>query len=123
MTASFTFVGKPQPINKAITANTATTIADATNNPLTVPNFEVNENGGGTQNLTVEIWDGTTHLYLSDDAGTVWNAHAVTAYKGYKFSGPYAIPKASVLRVTSSDAAGKFTVIGNVLATGNTVPT
>lgn len=115
MSVSFTFTGKPQPIVKAITASTATTIVDGTDQPRVVPNFEVNENAGGTQNLTVELWDGTTHSYLSDDAGTVWNAHAVTAYKGYKFSGPYVVPKDSVLRITSSDASGKFTVIGTVL--------
>lgn len=117
MSGQFLFSQNPLPIIVRVTANTATVIVDGTNQAVTVANFEVNENAGGTQNLTVEIYDGTNSHYLSDDAGKTWNAQAVTAYKGYKFSGPYAIPVGSKLRVTSSDAAGKFNVIGAKLRT------
>jgi hypothetical protein len=117
MSGQFLFTLNPFPIMERITANTAKVIVDATNSAQTVANFEVNENAGGTQNLTVEIYDGTNHHYLSDDTGTTWNARPVLAYKGYKFSGPYPIPLGSKLQITSSDAAGKFNVFGAKLRT------
>lgn len=105
-------VQKPVPILKKITANTATTIVDATNNVKWVPWFEVNENAGSTPNLTVVITDGTTSYYPGADGTTAYNAKAVTAALSLKWTQGYVIPKSFSLKVTSSDAAGKFDVIG-----------
>ena len=118
MSGSFVFAARPLPLVSAVTSNSAAkVVVDATLKSITVPTFEVNEIGGGTQNLTVEIYDGTTHTYLSDDAGTVWKAHAVTAYKGYKFTLAYPIPKGSKLQITSSAASGDFSIFGTQLPT------
>ncbi len=107
-----------QEINIRLTGNTVTTIVDASSgggdSVLFVPWFEINEVGGGTQNLTVDIYDGTNASYLSDDAGETWATKAVTANKGYKFTQGYLIPVGSKLRITSSDAGGDFHVHGIV---------
>ena len=106
----------PQAIMKKVTANTATTIVDATNNSKWVPWFEVNENAGATPNLTVSITDGTTTYYPGADGTlTVYIAKAVTAAQSLKFTAGYVIPKSFSLKVTSSDAAGKFDVLGVVI--------
>ena len=105
----------PQPILKKITANTATTIVDATLNSKWVPWFEVNENAGATPNLTVSITDGTTTYYPAADGTTAYNVKAVTAALSLKFTAGYVIPKSFSLKVTSSDAAGKFDVLGVVI--------
>ena len=102
----------PLPIVKRITANTATTVLDATNNTLFVPWFQVNEVAGGTQTLTVDVYDGTNAVYVGSDGGLTWNVKAVTAYTSYFFTQGLVIPKGSLLRVTSSDVAGKFHVHG-----------
>ena len=107
-----------QEINVRLTDTSATTIVDAAStggdSVLFIPWFEVNEVGGGTQNLTVDIYDGTKATILSDDAGTVWNAKAVTASTGYKFTQGYLVPVGSKLRVTSSDSGGDFHIYGIV---------
>ncbi len=106
----------PQPILKKITANTATDIVDATLNSKWVPWFEVNENAGATPNLTVSITDGTTTYYpAADGTQTAFNVKAVTAAQSLKFTAGYVIPKSFKLKVTSSDAAGKFDVLGVVI--------
>lgn len=106
-------VAQTLPINVVVSGNTAATIIDATDNQITVPWFEVNEHFGGTQNLTVDIIDAASVVtYLGDDAGQTWNVKAVTAKASYKFNKGYVIPKGGKLRVTSSDAAGKFHVVG-----------
>lgn len=99
-------------ISKRVTANTATTIVDASNETRFVAWFQVNEHNGGTHNLTVDIYDGTNAVYVGDDSGATWNAKAVTAKASYKFTQGYVIPKGSKLRVTSSDASGYFHVHG-----------
>jgi hypothetical protein len=115
MSSPFVFAQRPVGFVVPITANTVTTVIDATSNAVTITDFEINETGGGTQNLTVELYDGTNSRYLSDDAGTTWKAKAVTAYKGYKFTRVVVVDKGSKLRVTSSDASGNFHVVGNKL--------
>ena len=102
----------PLPIGVAVTGNTATTIVDATNNTLFVPWFQVSEINGGTHNLTVDVYNGTTAVYQGSDGGLAWNAKAVTAKTSYLFTQGLVIPKGSKLRVTSSDAAGYFHVAG-----------
>ena len=87
-------------------------LADATNNTIFVPWFEVNEINGGTHNLTVDIYDGTNAVYVGSDGGLTWNAKAVTAKTAYLFTQGLVIPKGSLLRVTSSDASGYFHVHG-----------
>lgn len=115
MSSPFVFASRPLPINVVITGAATTDIVDATNQAITVAGFEVNETSGGTGNLTVEIYDGTNHVYLGDDAGTAWNAQGTTAHKSYKFSGVYPIPKGSKLRVVN--ATGNFAVVGAQLPT------
>lgn len=102
----------PVPIVKRITGNTVTTVLDATNNTLFVPWFQVNEVAGGTQNLTVDVYDGTNALYQGDDNGATWVTKAVTAKASYRFSQGIAIAKGSLLRVTSSAVGGDFHVSG-----------
>lgn len=102
----------PLPIVKRITANTATTVLDATNNTLFVPWFQVNEINGGTHNLTVDVYDGTNAVYVGSDGGLTWNAKAVTAKTAYLFTQGLVIAKGSLLRVTSSDASGYFHIHG-----------
>lgn len=109
----FQFISNaPLPIKVRITGNTATTIADATNNTIFVPWFQVNENAGSTASLTVDIYDGTNAVYVGSDGGLTWNAKAVTAKTAYLFTQGLVIPKGSLLRVTSSDASGYFHVHG-----------
>ncbi len=116
MSSPFVFNARPLPINVVVTGAATTDIIDATDKAITVAGFEVNETSGGTGTLTVEIYDGTNHVYLGDDAGTTWNAQTVTARKSYKFSGVYPIPKGSKLRVINS--TGNFSVVGAQLPTG-----
>jgi hypothetical protein len=117
MSGSFVFGVRPLPIPPlSIVGGATTIIVDATNKSITVPNFEINEVSGGSGTLTVELWDGTTHIYLGDDGGTAWNLQGVTARKSYKFSAVYVIPKGSVLRMVN--ASGNFTVFGTQLPTG-----
>lgn len=97
-----------------VTSSTVATIVDASETALFVPWFEVNETNNSTHNLTVDIYDGTNAVYLGDDAGVTWNAKAVNQYASMKFTQGYLIPIGSKLRVTSSDAAGKFHVVGLV---------
>ena len=101
-----------QEIDKRLADDDPNVIVDATDTVLFVPWFQVNEINGGTQNLTVDIYDGTSATYLGDDAGATWNAKAVTADASYSFTQGLIIPKGSQLRVTSSDAAGYFHVQG-----------
>lgn len=113
MTSVFQFQSNSAlPIVVRVTGNTATTIADATNQQITVPWFEVSEHTGATPNLTVDLYDGSNATYLGDDAGGTWNAKAMTAKQSVKFTQGIVVPKGSKLRVTSSDAAGKVHVVG-----------
>lgn len=105
-------VGELEEINVPITGNSATTVADGTNNTIYVLWFEVNENNGSTPNLTVDIYDGTNARYLGSDDGASFVARAVAAKSSQKFTQGYVIPKGSKLRVTSSDASGRFHVHG-----------
>lgn len=100
------------PIVVRVTSSTVTTIADATNQQVTVPWFEVNQTDGSTPNLTVDLYDGTNTTYVGDDLGSAWNAKAMTAKQSVKFTQGIVVPKGSKLRVTSSDAAGKMHVVG-----------
>lgn len=106
----------PIALVKRVTSSTVATILDASatgfDAMIFVPWFQVNEHNGGTQNLTVDLYDGTNADYLGDDSGFTWNAKAVTAKASYRFTQGLVIPKGSKLRVTSSDASGYFKVIG-----------
>lgn len=95
-----------------VTANTATTIVDGTDQAWLVPWLQVNENAGSTPNLTVDLYDvaNTTAYYLGS-GGSTWVALAVTAKKSVEFT-DIEVPSGWKLRVTSSDAAGKFDVVG-----------
>lgn len=105
-------VGLAEEIAVKITANTATTIVDGTNNAWLVPWVQVNENAGGTHNLTLDLYDvANTTSYCLGAANLTWKAHAVSAYLSLAFY-DIVVPAGWLLRVTSSDAAGKFDVVG-----------
>lgn len=113
MSSPFVFSSLPVPIRATVTGAATTDVVDATLKAIMVPSFEVNEISGGTGNLTVAIYDGTTSYYLGDDGGTAWNAQAMTARKSYKFTGVYPIPVCSKLRVINS--SGNISIIGTKL--------
>lgn len=107
-------------IAKKITANTVTVVVDTTGaqtgGNTYIDRFEVNENAGSTPNLTVELYDtgNTTSYYLGDSIGhAVWKAKAVTAGQSVHFNEGYVLPNTWQIRITSSDAAGKFDFIGS----------
>lgn len=99
-------------ISKTVSTSAATTIVDASEAAQFVPWFQVNENNGSTPNLTVDVYDGSAARYLASDDGATFVARAVAAKSSQKFTLGYVIPKGSVLRVTSSDASGRFHVHG-----------
>jgi len=103
-------VGMAEEIAVKVTGNTATTIVDGTDNAWLVPWVQVNENAGGTQTLTFDLYDGTTSYCLGATNAT-WKAKAVTAALSLTFY-DIVVPKGWLLRVTSGDAAGKFDVVG-----------
>lgn len=116
MSSPFVFSKPPvafQPV--VITGGATTTIVDGSNELLVVTDFEVGSTDGTSSNLTVELFnnDSSTHIYLTDEGGTCWNAQAITAHKGYRFSAIYPIPIGYVLRVVNS--AGNFVVFGRQL--------
>lgn len=103
-------VGMAEEITVKITAATATTIVDGTDNAWLVPWVQVNENAGGTQTLTVDLYDGTTS-YCLGAANFTWKAKAVTAALSLSFY-DIVVPKGWTLRVTSNNASGQFDVVG-----------
>lgn len=109
-------VGSVEEISTKITSSTVAVIVDGTtaaaggSQAWYVPWLSVGENAGSTPNLTVEVYDGTTSFYQVT-GGFTWVAKAVTAKQGITFYDLY-VPVNSKLRITSSDAAGKFDVTG-----------
>jgi len=103
-------IGSVQEIAKKITGSSATTIVGGTDDAWYVPWLAVGENNGSTPNLTVDIYDGST-AYYQVAASTLWVAKVVTAKQGVIFYDLY-VPANWLLRVTSSDAAGRFDVTG-----------
>lgn len=100
-----------------VTGNTATTIVSGAAAPVDpsswlVAKLQVNENNGSTPNLTVDLYDvaNTTAYYLGA-GGSAWVAKAVTAKQSIEFT-DIVVPAGWLLRVTSSDAAGRFDVVG-----------
>jgi len=97
-----------------IPGNTATTIFTA-KGATTLRSLDVTENNGSTPNLTVEIYDvaNTTSYYPVGISGTTysaWKAKAVSAGQGIVFFAGLEklLPNAWAVRITSSDAAGRF---------------
>jgi len=103
-------VGMAEEITVKITAATATTIVDGTDNAWLVPWVQVNENAGGTQLLTFDLYDGTTSYCLGANS-LVWKTKAVTAYLSLVFY-DIVVPKGWKLRGTSDHASGQFDVVG-----------
>lgn len=103
-------VGMAEEIAVKITGNTATTIVDGSLNAWLVPWVQVNENAGGTQLLTVDLYDGTTSYCLGAN-NLVWKTKAVTAYLSLRFE-DIVVPTGWLLRVTSNNASGQFDVVG-----------
>jgi hypothetical protein len=116
MTSILGFIGgSAQLVAKKITGSTAVVIVDATDRSYFVSWLQVNENAGATPNLTVDLYDGTNSYPLADTVGrAVWDVKAVTAKQSVLFDQGYPVPKNWQLRVKSSDAAGKFNLVGAV---------
>lgn len=106
--------GPATPFISQVTTNAATTIIDGqATGQANIVAFSVQENNGSTPNLTVDFYDvANTKAYpLADSSKTVWTTKAVTARQSVEF-GSFVLPAGWKLRITSSDAAGKFDVIG-----------
>lgn len=116
----FTFNGNAATgILSKITNSSVTTVIDATKGQVNLVELYVIENAGSTPNLTVDIYDGTNAYPLPDSSKAVWSVKAVSANQAVEFSSRV-IPKGSILRVTSSDALGKFNIIGTKVSSGRT---
>ena len=101
-----------QGIVTKLTGSTATTIVDGTLEGKIIHKLQFNENFGSTPNLSVDIYNiATTTAHYLGVAGAVWRAKAVTAGQSVEFTDIVA-PLGYLLRATSSDAAGKFDVVG-----------
>lgn len=108
----FHFEGGPlDPIAVKITSSTVVNIAGNANSKVKVPWFSIQENAGGTPSATVELYDGTTSVYLGS-AGVTYRAKALTAGQSVEFTNGYILNVGQYIRVTSSDAAGKIDVTG-----------
>lgn len=92
-----------------ITASTATTIFTA-KGKTTIRSLVVTENSGATPNLTVDVYDvaNTTSYYPGATNATNWKARAVSAGQAVTFNEKFDLPALWAIRITSSDAAGKF---------------
>lgn len=90
-----------------LTDATATTVLD-TSKRTTVLSIICTEWGGNTPNLTIDLYDGTTTIYLR-------NALAMTAKQTFVFNDEFVLAQNQVLRVTSSDASGEVDVLVNYL--------
>lgn len=104
-------VTTPVDFHFKLTDNNAHDVLDASQGIITILRFEVNENNGGTPNLTVAVYDGTNTNYLGA-GGATWNAKAVTAKQSIDFDKGYVLALNEKLRITSSDASGHFDIYG-----------
>jgi hypothetical protein len=105
-------IGTIETFAAKVTASTATVVVDATEGVWLVGKMQVNENSGATPNLTVDLYDvANTTAYYQGAGGSTWVAKAVTAKQSIEFT-DIEVPIGWQLRVTSSDAAGKFDVVG-----------
>lgn len=103
---------KPLPILARVTSSAVATIVDGTDSVYFVPWFQVNVHSNITDNLTVDLYDGTNAHYLAHDEGSTWNARAVAPFGSYQFSNGIIVPKSWKLRVTAANASGLVHVIG-----------
>lgn len=103
--SNFLLGGALDTIDKKITGSSATVIFTATKRTI-ITSIVITENFGSTPNLTVDRYDtpNTTIYYLR-------NAQAVTAKQTIVFSEEMVLKPGWSIRVTSSDAAGKFDVM------------
>lgn len=100
--SNFLLGGAMDSLDFKITGNTAVAVFTATKRTV-ITSLVITENAGSTPNLTVDRYDvaHTTAYYLR-------NALAVTAKQTVTFNEPMVLKAGWSLRVTSSDAAGKF---------------
>jgi hypothetical protein len=80
-----------------VTTNTVTTIAGDAAKATRIDWFQCTEILGGTPNLTVELWDGTTSVYLR-------KSKAMTANEEVLRTQGLTLNAGQFLRVTSSTA-------------------
>jgi hypothetical protein len=100
--SNFLLGGALDTVDFKITGNTATAVFTATKRTV-ITSLVITENAGSTPNLTVDRYDtaNTTAYFLR-------NALAVTAKQTVTFNEPMVLKSGWSLRITSSDAAGKF---------------
>lgn len=103
--SNFLLGGAMDTIDAKITGNTAVAVFTARQRTV-ITSIVVTENFGSTPNLTVDRYDtvNTTAYYLR-------NALSVTANQTVTFDEPMVLKAGWSIRVTSSDAAGKFDVM------------
>lgn len=100
--SNFLLGGALHTIDFKITGNTATAVFTARSRTV-ITSLVITENNGSTPNLTVDRYDtaNTTAYYLR-------NALAVTAKQTVIFDEPMVLQTGWSIRVTSSDASGRF---------------
>lgn len=101
---AFQFIGgSANNIIVKITTTSATIIAGDPLYSIFVPWFACSEITGGTPNLTVEVYDGTTSYYMST-GGVTYIAKGMTGKQGVLFDQGYWLNAGQYIRVTSSVA-------------------
>lgn len=94
--SAFSFPGRTaQAIAKIITGTSPVSIAGSTLGPMQVVWFQVTEVAGGTANLTIDLFDGTTAYILHPLA-------AMTAKQELFYGRGFWIPVNWSLRITTS---------------------
>ncbi len=115
MTSVFAFNdGRATNLVVKVDDNSATVIVDGTQGQINVPWFRVSETAGGTQTLTVDLYDTKNAIAycLGDSTNKTWTALAVTAKQSVLFGEGYVVPTGFQLRVTSGAVGGGFDVTG-----------
>jgi hypothetical protein len=93
------------PIKLILTGTSANVITTGSLKTVTVPYFRVSEYGGGTPNVTVEIYNTvSTVSYYLGSGGSTWKAKAVTALQSLLFDDGYDLDLNDQLRITASSA-------------------
>lgn len=98
--SNFLLGGALDTIDFKITGNTPEAVFTA-NKKTVITSLILTENAGSTPNLTVDRYDGSIAYHMR-------NAQAVTAKQTVTFNEPMVLRTGWSIRITSSDAAGKF---------------
>lgn len=96
--------GSPTPIAIKLTTTNATTIAGSATSATVVDWFQCTEIAGATPNLSIDLYDGTTTVYLR-------KAKAMTALEEVLRTQGISLNRGQFLRVTAS-AGNQVDVVG-----------